>query len=221
MEVNADNFRNDIVPHCKSDCTCLTNKNMNELNVSLLEAANYLIQLFYQTDKKYSCTRTKVGKLLSIVAFVYAKKGEKLFAETIYRFDTCGTAINELKFFVDRDVYIQYQYCDDCKYIHDELKHSEDVLEKHKKIDTIDNELKIVIEDVFRRFGSFPAYDLGQCINPIVNLPQMTNENNEIQLNKIQSIKLSDFSDNVLSEKNDSLVKYLFNNGGVNGSTTE
>lgn len=37
---------------------------MKNINVSLKSAANYFIQLFYKTGCKYSCTQTKIGKLL-------------------------------------------------------------------------------------------------------------------------------------------------------------
>lgn len=192
-----------------------------EIHANLNESANYLIQLFYKTEKKYSCSRTKIGKLLSIVAFIYAKNGKKLFDEIILKYDNCGTSINELKSFVDRDVYIQFQYADDCQYIDDEFNNNELVLEKHKESSSIDENLKSEIENVFRNFGSFSAYHLGQFINPIVNLPQMVNENNEIQLHMIPTINVGSFSDEILNEKNNVLVKLLFSNGGVNGNTAE
>ena len=195
-------------------------QNLVEIHVNLRESANYLIQLFYQTKKRYSCTRTKVGKLLSIVAFVYAKSGKKLFDEAIFKYDNCGTSINELKVYIDRDVYIQYQYEDDCQYINSEFLHHEDIIEKHKDIDSVDDTLKKVIEDVFRNFGAFSAYDLGQCINPIVNLPQMVNEKGEIQLHIIPTIDFELFAEGVLNEKNSFLVEFLVN-GGVNGNTTD
>lgn len=195
-------------------------QNTIDIHANLRESANYLIQLFYQTKKRYSCTRTKVGKLLSIVAFVYAKKGEKLFDETIFKYDNCGTSINELKVYVDRDVYIQYQYADDCQYINCEFLRDEDVIEKHKDIGSIDDTLKDVIENVFRNFGAFSAYDLGQCINPIVNLPQIVNEKGEIQLHNISIINFELFDEGLLNEKSSFLVKFLAN-GGVNGNTTE
>lgn len=194
---------------------------LTEKHANLNESANFLIQLFYQTGKKYSCSRTKIGKLLSIVAFLYAKNGQKLFDEIIFKYDNCGTSINELKFFVDRDVYIQYQYADDCQYIDSVFEKNNDILEKHKEIGSLDDELKTVIERVFRQFGSFSAYHLGQCINPIVNLPQIVNENNEIQLHMIATINIDSFSDVVLDEKNNFLVEMLFNDGGVNGNTAE
>ena len=37
------------------------------------DIVDYLISLFYKTNKKYSCSRTKIGKLLSILEFKYAR----------------------------------------------------------------------------------------------------------------------------------------------------
>lgn len=196
-------------------------QNLTEIHADLNEAANYLIQLFYQTGRKYSCSRTKIGKLLSIVAFLYAKNGQKLFDETIFKYDNCGTSIHELKFFIDRDVYIQYQYDDDCQYIECKLDKNVDILDKHKETNSLSEELKAEIENVFRHFGSFCAYHLGQCINPIVDLPQIVNDNNEIQLHILSNISKESFANGSLNAENNYLVKFLFDNGDVNGNTTE
>ena len=76
---------------------------MIELNANLKDVTSCLIRMFYQTDKKYSCTQTKLGKMLSILAFRYAINGEKLFNESIYRYPpNCGTLIKALTFIKSR-----------------------------------------------------------------------------------------------------------------------
>lgn len=177
-----------------------------ELYADFHQAINYLIQLFYKTGQKYTCSRTKIGKLLSIVAFVYARRGYKLFDEKIYKYDGCGTAIREVMVYCDRDVYMQYRYFNNRQYIDDDFISDEQIPERYQKINNLNNELKEIIEDVFRHFGSFFTYDLGDFLNPIVELPQMVNENNEVNLNMIQSITLADFANN---EQDNALINYL------------
>ena len=93
----------------KCDKTWAGSIKMTELHADLKEIANYFIELFKATGSKYSCSRTKLSKLISIVAFVYAKKDEKLFDEKIYKYKTdsvdefCGTGIQELIFLIGRD----------------------------------------------------------------------------------------------------------------------
>jgi hypothetical protein len=59
---------------------------MEKMHANLRECMNYLIQLFYKTDKRYSCTRSKISKLLSILAFKYAVYSIQLFDEKIFRY---------------------------------------------------------------------------------------------------------------------------------------
>ena len=58
-----------------SHVKCAERKNISETDAAtgLIDAANYFIQLYYKTGEKYSCSITKLGKLLSIAAFICAK----------------------------------------------------------------------------------------------------------------------------------------------------
>lgn len=166
---------------------------MNKLNVNLKEATNYLIQFFYRTGKKYSCTNTKIGKLLSIVAFVYARKGEMVFAEPVLRYSRCGSTVSGLQRFMGLEAYIAFTYQDDKQRIESELDDMAVVPEIYKDVDSLSDSVKTVIEDVFRKFGSYSAFDLGQCINPIIDCDGITKENNEIDLERISKLKYDSF----------------------------
>jgi len=184
---------------------------MTEVKANLEECSNYLIQLFYKTGQKYSCSRTKIGKLLSIVAFVYALKDKKIFDETIYKYDGCGTAINELKTYIDRDVYIQFDYSDNQEYICDEFLDAVEIPEKHQKTDSISAEVAETIIKVFRKFGSYSACDLGQCINPIVNYDGVAELDGAINLSKICSLNKNDFEKcQTCEQEYCALIEFLF-----------
>lgn len=212
MEVKADNYNDIIFPHCKSNCTCMTNSNMDELNVNLLEAANYLVLLFYRTDQEYSCTRTKVGKLLSIVAFSYARKNKKVFKENIYKYNDCGCAIKEIMTFFDRDIYVRYQYNDNHKHISESFKElsslDPDIQEKYKNINNIDPTVRQKIEEVFRIFGAYSPTELGECINPIVEQTGVINTNGEVELSKIFLLNRSEI--HIENSTPKILIDYLF-----------
>ncbi len=176
----------------KMKISCKKDYKMTELHVSLKEITNYLIQLFYATEQKYSCSRTKLGKLLSIVAFLYALKNVELFDETIYRYDGCGTAINELKSYVDRDIYIQLQYEDDGKIISTSFDEQKIPTDKYTQTESLTQDIKKQIELVFRHFGSYKASDLGQCINHIVNYPGVTKED-EVDISVLSTLSRDTF----------------------------
>lgn len=151
------------------------------------ECANYLIQLFYKTDKRYSCTRTKIGKLLSILAFKYAvQKDECLFPLEIYRYPKCGTLIIGIQMYVDRDVYHRYPYDNSKKRIsRKELKENVDIPDSYKEIQSLSEEVKKDIEDVFFTFGAYSQEDLSEELNPIVEYEGICENNDRINLDNL------------------------------------
>ncbi len=211
MEVDAKAEKKRSPLQSKQHAACYYNNTMKNLNVNLEESANYLIQLFYQTGKRYSCTRTKIGKLLSIVAFSYARKDQNLFSESIYKYNDCGTAIKDLQAYVDRDVYRQYKYEDISQPILLEptIESSTllDIPQKHRPIDNLPEEVKSEIKKVFCTFGSYSPYELGQCINPIIELEGMIDETGKVDLSKLYILNSDDFEN---SETPTPLVAFLF-----------
>ena len=197
-------------PHSKSAKTCVNNKTnmdkeqdlelleldqstnhknqLTEKNTSLSEAANYLIQFFYKTNQKYSCTRTKIGKLLSIAAMKCARLGIQLFAEEIFKYDGCGTTINGLNGIIDRDIYFEYEYLDKREIIQDTIQENSFIPSQYAEISRLDMDVKKLIEDVFVRFGSYSASDLGSCINPIVDCDKLTEANGRINLSEFSQL---------------------------------
>lgn len=193
----------------KKDKGYLRDKKMNNIKANLRQSSNYMIQLFYMTGQKYTCTRTKIGKLLSILAFKRARKNDKLFSEIIYKYDDCGTSINELKMYVNREAYMQLCYTDDEKYISTSLDHSVYIPPFYQDIDEISNELKEEIEEVFRNFGSYSRTQLGKMLYDIVVCDGVTDEFDTINLEKIRDLKIEDIEEKITENK---LIQYIFEN---------
>ena len=200
------------IPRVKKAPQKVRGNNMKEMHINLEAATNYLVQLFYQTDKRYSCTRTKLGKLLAIVAFKYARQGIIVFNEPIYEYgENCGAIIGGLAILVDRDAYLNYQYLDTKdlsvdKVIDDERERSAFIPEKYKKTDGIPGDVKDCIKDVFARFGGYTAPLIGQFINDLIYLPNIINNNRVIDLHKIYELS----KDDVVGITDKRLIRYLF-----------
>lgn len=194
----------------------LSHYRMKELEINLTKATNYLVQLFYRTGKRYSCTRTKLGKLLSIVAFAYAGRDCIAFKETIYKYDDCGTAIQEIMDrFNDSEIYTRCKYDDNRKSIPDGSIASPFDLnvvipKDYEDISGLDLGVTDMIDSVFKTFGAYTPNDLGECINPIVDSRGVAGANKEVCLKRVKELKRADFSD-IMDKPTSSLIKYLFN----------
>lgn len=210
LTIYANTLQEDCFPHKEDKDLHTGEKQMNKLNTNLSHVANYFVQLFYKTGQKYSCTQTKIGKLLSILAFLYARKGKILFNETVYRYKGCGAVIDDLKAVVaDRDVYLKSKYEDFDGEITGEIIDGlfdalDESLNTYRDISSLLPELKDDIEKVFRKFGAHSAYSLGQLINPIVNHNGVADENDAIDLEAIMSLNKDDF------DESNELIEYLF-----------
>lgn len=180
---------------------------MEEMNVNLIHAANYLIQMFFKTGKKYSCTRTKIGKMLTLVAFGYAQDNKQLFSEPIYKYDGCGTAIRKIMDTYDRDIYVQCGDNDNQKCIDDKFN-DEFIDLNYDDYATLDDDVKKRIEEVFRKFGAYSSSRLGECITLIINCPGVTEADGTINLSKICGLKRSDIQNK--PSETITVINYLF-----------
>lgn len=166
-----------------------------------ISCTNYLIQFFFKTEKKYSCTRMKIGKLLSILAFRYECKGIQLFDEVIY-WDICNTVINQLTLFYPIDTYYQKNPMDDANKIidPDELKEGIDIPDFYKVKLTIPDEVMKDIEELFYNFGAYDSYDLTRLLKPIVQHEGICRPNGSIDLEAIANLDKNHFPDNKVVE---------------------
>lgn len=201
-----------IEDYCSKCGAKLIENKDNERYVNLIEAANYLILLFYKTDKEYSCSRTKLAKLLSIIAFKYALQDKKIFREEIYKYYDCGTNIIEIMNNYTRDIYMCFDYKDNTNPISDTLKDEssldKNILDRYP-IKSLNDEFKEIVEEVFFKFGAYSTSQLGECIVPIVNQKNIVGKDNEINLFAIKNLSLDDFRHIQSHERK--LIEYLFN----------
>lgn len=192
---------------------CATNKNeLEKLNVDLISATNYLILLFFKSGQKYTCSRTKIGKLLTIVAFTYAVEKKLLFNEKVYKYGNCGTAINEILDKYDRDIYISNPIDDNEQTISFGDKTINDLDESIKREYgdnlKLDISVKRRIDDVFIKFGSYSASRLGDCINCIINIDDII-INDEVQFENLYLLSQNKDLLDKISDLNP-LVRYVF-----------
>ena len=180
---------------------------LKESNVYLEDCMNYLILLFYKTETKYSCSRTKLAKLLSILAFKYARKNRRIFLGSIYRYPECGTAIKELSLYCPRDVYLASGYEDDKKVIPLDEMHWDIITPiEDKDFASLSSDIKKAIEDVFYNFGAYSQVQLGECLNPIVEYEGVCKPDGSINLNQIAKLGIHDLNDMGSNE----VIDYIF-----------
>ena len=203
MEVNADKLFEDLDPHCKRQIACFKNRTMVNRIENLEVASKYLLEFFKITGEKYSCSRTKIGKLLSIVAFVYARKDVRIFKEEIHKYNDCGTSIDELRSFVPLNLYRNSTYSDNNASISDDLS----IDNTTDEYSILSNELRKTIKNVFMRFGAYLPLNLGKSINAIVEYPGVTSDDGIINLDAIKNIDVN----NISAFHNRDVIEYILN----------
>ena len=171
-------------------------------NVQAVKAAEYLIKLFNSTQQKYSCTRTKLGKLLAIVAFRYARQGIKIFDENVYKYGDCGAIVGGLTL-LEREYFMQPSYNDNCQRIQGGIDSIDD---SFNPID-IPEDLKQELFSVFLEFGAYTPGALGKDINPLLDYENIVESDGLVNISKLISITALDLKlRNIASP----VVDYLF-----------
>lgn len=191
-----------------SECENICEKNKKKM-ANLKELTYYLVQLFYQTGKKYSCTQTKIGKMLSILAFRYAKNDLSLFDAPIYKYPPrCGTLIKELTF-IPKDVYIRdldSPNPDKLSPIDDTFDCTVEIPSPYNEVENLSSEVKHDVRDLFLNFGAYPADVLGKLLNPIVDRLVIA-QNDKIDLSLITTLDKSNIA---VSEDGNAIVDYIY-----------
>ena len=184
---------------------------MKKLNIEIKKLTYYLVLLFFKTDCKYSCTSTKIGKMLSILAFKYAYNGVLLFNDEVRKYDNCGTMIENSSCWLYRNEYVCWKDQNNKEYITDELKEPIDLPDKLNcryrefcKYSDLPSYVKKEVEEVFRYFGAYSHVDLSEVLNPIVDM--LTTES----YGKIDLSKISNIIDEVTQDNE--VIKYLKSN---------
>lgn len=141
--------------------------------------ANFLIQEYWKNrvdGLRIECTRTKIGKLLTIIQILSIKCRHQLAFKDTIAVETCGTSVpilsilwypyniwelsvNEL---FDNSVFFKRNAKIDTKSVTIEDKPLPDL---YKNISDIDDSLKKIVKDVFLEFGAYDGYEIGKLIN--------------------------------------------------------
>ena len=141
-------------------------------NYELEAMASYLVSLFYKSKKNYSCTRSKIGKLLVLNTLCNIDNQNLL--NTLYISDeSIYTYEPSLLEFIYRDVYIKYPFCDDKKpftELFDESVVIPNMFQIRLDRYELDDNSKRILEDIFRNFASYPLGDLNKMIKEIIPL---------------------------------------------------
>lgn len=141
-----------------------------KIDYELEALTSYLVSLFYKSKKKYSCTRQKIGKLLALntLCNIYNSK----ILDTLYIDDeSIYTSFPGMLDFIYRDIYIKYPVSDDKKEFIEPFDESIKIPDMFKtRIDRykLDDDSKKMLEDIFRKFASYPTSDLNKMINEIL-----------------------------------------------------
>lgn len=131
-------------------------KKMGPINI--LDAANFLIQLYYKTAKRYNCTRTKIEKLLVLANLIAFANNTTLFDHAML-INKCGVGIPILGGFYLSNIV---EGEDSNKAISPDLIDESIIVPTVYKLQSEidDNTQKLLIE-IFLKFGAYDAWRIG------------------------------------------------------------
>lgn len=143
-----------MTTYSKKSCGAYEKKSM----VFVKDAADYLVELFKNTNERYCCSTIKLGKLLTLAAFLYACKpgeeGSKLFIEDIVSLN-CGATVNNIDFY-----WLDYSGGIDTS-----NKIQESSIDEISNTSNLEQEICDILRYVFCNFGAFSQQVLGRYID--------------------------------------------------------
>lgn len=173
-------IRDDIIVHEKSFVRCSdVCKEEFKKNMDVTFVANYLIQCFWKTrvnGKRIECTRTKIGKLLTIIQILSIKINKQVAFEDTIAEEICGTSVPVLSVYrYPYDIWelLPYKLPNDTVFYEtngsinlSEVSTVEEPLPSLYEIHgDVDGLIQKIIYDVFIGFGAYDSYEIGRFIN--------------------------------------------------------
>lgn len=160
--ISSTNLNDNLV-----DFTCMKTQESERIvkMVKVESAAKFLASLYFKTGRRYTCTKTKIEKMLTIAWFIKLRNGEQLFINSVL-VNNCGTGVSGLEEF-EATVNMGTEV-EDGKRITDCICLEETnvpEIYKEKSIGEIDNKIKKLLVDVFREFGNCKASDIGTTLD--------------------------------------------------------
>lgn len=181
--------------------------------VKILGAANYLVQLFVKCERKYSCSKTKLEKLLSIANLKCIKNGNKLFDEKVIEIKDCGVGLSyNFPTYLCGDIVLALLNDKNNKAtspkrqipetdINNSIKHN---TQYDKDVNDLTEEDKKCLLNVFLEFGAYDSSILGSLLDEF----KYELVNNQVDGEKINFKKCQSFF-NRKSDTNNEILKYI------------
>ena len=196
--INLDNYENyDKYVQVLKDYEVEHNK--------LKPLACYLISLFYKSGCKYYCGRTKINRLLTIYKFCSVQFDPDCFGP-FFRTDGPYMIINDLNAWVDRDVYFLTGDDIDCKEEYTGDFNEQVSIPSRYQFDEnlIIKQSKMLLEIIFRKFGSYSTNDLGPLINEMhPHIPFSMKQYKYKEMCLRNSLDVSEFLNFLTSDESD------------------
>jgi len=173
--------------------------------------AYYLVSLFYKTNCKYSCTRSKINRLLTIYMFCNIKNKPNLH-DSKFAITKEFMGFYDLAFIIPNTIY--YTDLRDMKNNDDKQEIKErfgKVINRYTEYDDkIDESQKELLELIFRKFGSYPITDLSIKTDKIKdNAPIKQKKDNVVNIDEFL-LFLNNKENNKLY-KNNEIFKFIKN----------
>ena len=130
--------------------------------INILEAAKFVVQLYYRAEQKYHCTLTKVEKILAIADLIVMRDGTELFSDKIVSHD-CGVGFPILSNFLYSNIVSGED--EQSQPITCALDENIDIPKMYQISDDFPKYVKDILTNVFREFGDYTAKDLGLSFN--------------------------------------------------------
>lgn len=195
-----------------------TLENSKLYNEDIKTVCYYLISLYYKTNKKYKCYRTKLNRLLIIYKLCGMKYNVSCL-EGIYTINAptkhIGLWFRPIASFTFREIYWEFNEKEEDKQeIIDQFNESAPIpniyrLESLK----ISENTKELLEMIFRKFGNYTINDLANMIDEIIIKIPITTNNNEYKIDILNYDKfLSNNIDNEVFEFIKNFQKNEFTN---------
>ena len=183
-QAHGENIKNNISNRDKKGV--VKEKKMESINI--LDAAKYLIQLYYKTkrndNKHYRCTCTQLEKLLIIANLIYFVNNKILFKDEMWLTD-CGVSIPLLKHYFYTIIIDEENTNKPIS--SNELNINLNYPEKYAFQNILSDDVKILLSNVFLRFGGYSAVALGEMFDEFkanISVQNPIDENHPLISNK-------------------------------------
>ena len=176
---------------------------IENLNYDSKDLVNYLISLFYRTNKEYDCTKYKLTRLLIIAALVTSYNGKQLINDalicnkdaTIYMFDTL--------FWLEREIYLNsYHKTKNSEILDSEISPTDESVPIFYRCNELDNDVKVLLYDVFKHFAAYSRDDLAGYLDEILPL---------LACWSLIDLRYTKDTINSLRNKNNQVINYVVN----------